>query len=137
MTHADAFDKFTNKERRLEKRLIRGESTEALMNLYEASQLRIKDEDVLDEAEIFSCQLLEESIKFLNHHEAQTVRNTIAHPHQRSFARFTKNNFIQDVINGKAGCGKALQELAYLDKAFMQALHRKELREFSRYPSNY
>ncbi|KAK1366691.1 Terpene synthase 3 [Heracleum sosnowskyi] len=130
---ADAFDKFMNKERKLEKRLIRGESTEALMSLYEASQLRIKGEDVLDEAESFSCQLLEERIKFLNHHEAQTVRNTIAHPCHRSFARFTKNNFIKDAIYGKAGFGKALQELAYLDTAFMQAIHRRELNEFSRW----
>lgn len=36
---ADAFDNFMNKERKLEKRVIRGESTEALMSFYEASQL--------------------------------------------------------------------------------------------------
>uniref|UniRef100_A0A164TKJ3 Terpene synthase like-27 n=1 Tax=Daucus carota subsp. sativus TaxID=79200 RepID=A0A164TKJ3_DAUCS len=129
--YADAFDKFMDKEKKLVRKLLRGESTEALMSLYEASQLRIEDEDVLDEAEFFSCQLLNERIKFLNHHEAHTVRNTIAHPHHRSLAGFTKNHYIKDVIRGKARCGKALQELAYLDRAFMQAIQRRELSEFS------
>uniref|UniRef100_A0A161ZN00 Terpene synthase like-28 n=1 Tax=Daucus carota subsp. sativus TaxID=79200 RepID=A0A161ZN00_DAUCS len=131
--HADAFDKFMNKEKKLVRKLLSGESTEALMSLYEASQLRIEDEDVLDEAEFFSCQLLNERIKFLNHHEAHAVRNTIAHPHHRSLAGFTKNHYIKDVIRGKARCGKALQELAYLDRAFMQAIYTRELSEFSRW----
>nr|XP_017217934.1 PREDICTED: (3S,6E)-nerolidol synthase 1-like [Daucus carota subsp. sativus] len=131
--HADAFDKFMNEDKKLVRKLLRGESTEALTSLYEASQLRIEDEDILDEAEFFSCQLLNERIKFLNHHEAWSVRNTIAHPLHRSLAGFTKNHFIKDIICGQAGCGKALEELAYLDRAFMQAIYTRELSEFSRW----
>ena len=122
-----------NEDKKLVRKLLRGESTEALTSLYEASQLRIEDEDILDEAEFFSCQLLNERIKFPNHHEARSVRNTIAHPLHRSLAGFTKNHFIKDVICGQAGCGKALQELTYLDRAFMQAIYTRELSEFSRY----
>ncbi|KAK1385150.1 Nerolidol synthesis [Heracleum sosnowskyi] len=127
---ADTFDNFVNIKRKLE---LMGESNEALMSLFEASQLRMEGEDVLDEAEFFSRQLLEERLKFLDHDQAITIRNTLAHPHHKSFARITEKHLITNVINGKAGYAKALQELAVLDIAVRRTMHEKELCAFSRW----
>lgn len=128
---ADVFDKFVNMKRKLE---ISGESNEALMSLYEASQLRMEGEDVLDEAEFLSHQLLEKRMKFVEDDQAAiTIRNTLAHPHHKSFARITEKHLITNVINGKHGYEKALKEVAILDIAFMRTMHEKELCAFSRW----
>lgn len=114
---------------------IRDESNEALMSLYEASQLRMDGEDILDEAEFLSRQLLEERMKFLNHDQAITVRNTLSHPHHRSFARITEKHLISNVINGKDGYGKVLQELAISDLAVTRTMLERESSAVSRYNS--
>lgn len=130
LIHADTFDNFVNMKRKLE---LRGQSNEALMSLFEASQLRMEGEDVLDEAEFLSRQLLQERMKFLDDDQAITIRNTLAHPHHKSFARITEKHLITNVINGKERYQKALQELAILDIAVMRTTHEKELCAFSRY----
>ncbi|XP_017218475.1 (3S,6E)-nerolidol synthase 1 [Daucus carota subsp. sativus] len=128
---ADVFDNFVNKKRNLE---IRGESNDALMSLYEASQLRIEGEDVLDEAECFSRLLLQERMEFLNNHDqAISIRNTLAHPHHKSFARITEKHIISNVTNGKDGYGKALQELAIMDLTVSRTMHDRELSAVSRW----
>lgn len=127
LTHADAFDKFINNKRELE---IAGNSNEALMSLYEASQLRIEGEGVLDEAEFLSRQLLEERMKFLDYDQAITIRNTLSHPYHKSFARISGKHLLGNVFDNEYG--KALQELATMDLTVMQIIHEKELSTFSR-----
>ncbi|WOG83788.1 hypothetical protein DCAR_0102966 [Daucus carota subsp. sativus] len=125
---ADAFDKFINNKRELE---IAGNSNEALMSLYEASQLRIEGEGVLDEAEFLSRQLLEERMKFLDYDQAITIRNTLSHPYHKSFARISGKHLLGNVFDNEYG--KALQELATMDLTVMQIIHEKELSTFSRW----
>ncbi|KAL1832933.1 hypothetical protein ACET3Z_002584 [Daucus carota] len=127
---ADAFNNFVNKTRNLE---IRGESNDALMSLYEASQLRVEGEEVLDEAEYLSRLLLQERMKFLNHDQSIAIKNTLAHPHHKSFARITEKHIISNVINGKEGNEKALQELVTTDLALMRTIHDRELGAVSRW----
>ncbi|TKY66666.1 terpene synthase 13 [Spatholobus suberectus] len=60
---AEVFYTFTNKDGKFNPKL--GENINGMIDLYEASQLGIPGEDILDEAGEFSCQILKEKRKSL------------------------------------------------------------------------
>lgn len=109
---------------------IVGEDISGLVNLYEASQLSMKGENILEEAEKFSSQLLNEKMTFVDQNQATTARNTLKNPFHKSLARFTAKHFVGD-LNCENECGKALQELARLDTNVIQSIHQAELLQVS------
>ncbi|XP_031287270.1 (3S,6E)-nerolidol synthase 1-like [Pistacia vera] len=85
----DMFNKFINKDGKFKQRVR--EDINSLMGLYEASQLCIGGEDVLDEARQFSSKLLNQSMSHLDPYQAKVVRNTLLYPYHRSSARWWKD----------------------------------------------
>ncbi|KAL2475528.1 S-(+)-linalool synthase [Abeliophyllum distichum] len=112
---ADIFNKFKGKDGTFEGKLkqdIRG-----LMELYEAAQLSLEGEEILDEAAKFSSQI---------------VGNRLKHPYHKSIARFTAKNYIREFqdINGWE---KTLKELAKMDYDMAKTAHLWELNQISKW----
>lgn len=110
---------------------IVGEDINGLIALYEASQLSIKGENILEEAAKFSSQILNEKMAFVDQHQARTARNTLRHPYHKSLAKFMAQNYIRD-FNAPDGWQHALVELANSDFNMARSIHQKELSEVSR-----
>ncbi|XP_044461235.1 (3S,6E)-nerolidol synthase 1-like isoform X2 [Mangifera indica] len=85
----DVFNRFTNKDGKFNQRLK--EDINGLLDLYEASQLCVQGEDVLDEARQFSSKLLNDSMTKLVDYQAEIVRNTLSYPYHRTLARWWKD----------------------------------------------
>nr|WOZ50755.1 terpene synthase [Boswellia serrata] len=122
---ADMFSSFTNKEGKIKQEV--GEDINGLIGLYEASQLSLVGEDVLDEARDFSAELLNEWVKHLDGHQARTVRNTLSYPYHKSLSRFVAKNFFVNNFHGENRWIHVLQELAKMDFDLVQSLHKKEI----------
>ncbi|CAA3015067.1 (3S,6E)-nerolidol synthase 1-like isoform X1 [Olea europaea subsp. europaea] len=111
---ADIFNKFKGKDGVFEGKLkqdIRG-----LMELYEAAQLVIEGEDILDEAAKFSGQIVSDRLK---------------HPYHRSIAEFTAKKYIRD-FQGINGWRKTLKELAKMNISVAQTANQQELAKISK-----
>ncbi|KAI3707566.1 hypothetical protein L6452_26192 [Arctium lappa] len=123
---ADAFMKFKGSDDKFEGKLnndIRG-----LMALYEASHLRVEGEMILDEAETFSCQLLEDAMKFLDDEQVKLmVIHTLENPYQKTLPLFNFNNSIKEFK------GTILQEVAEMEFNMMQSIHHMEIDQISRW----
>jgi (3S)-linalool synthase len=118
------FDTFKDNEGRFKQQLSSG--IMGLVSLYEASQLSIRGEDVLDEAGDYSYQLLRSSLTHLDYNQARLVRNSLDHPHHKSLASFTAKYFFNDEPNGWIG---ELQELAKTEFKRVQSQHQHEIVE--------
>ncbi|CAA2993786.1 (3S,6E)-nerolidol synthase 1-like isoform X1 [Olea europaea subsp. europaea] len=112
---ADIFNRFKGKDGVFEGKLkqdIRG-----LMELYEAAQLVIEGEDILDEAAKFSGEI---------------VSNRLKHPYHKSIARFTAKKYIRD-SEGINGWRKTLKELAKMNTSVAQTANQQELAKISKW----
>ncbi|KAJ0082419.1 hypothetical protein Patl1_10961 [Pistacia atlantica] len=125
----DIFNKFMNKDGKF-KQIVR-EDINSLMGLYEASQLCIGGEDVLDEARQFSSKLLNQSMSYLDPYQAKIVRNTLLYPYHRSSARFMAKKFFLSNFQGENEWIHVFQELAKMDFNLVQSLHRREIVQIS------
>lgn len=121
----DVFESFKDKAGIFE--VMLKQDIKGLMSLYEASQLSIDGEDILEEAANFSSHLLKEVMTFLHHDQATMVRNTLAHSYRNSTARFGIKDFIKDYK------GTILQELAQIDFNLVQSIHQSELVQITRW----
>ncbi|XP_059596344.1 (3S,6E)-nerolidol synthase 1-like [Vitis vinifera] len=126
---ADVLNNFKNKEGKFKQNLR--EDIRGLMGLYEASQLSI-GEDILEEAGNFSSLLLNACLQHLDRHQAAVVKNTLEHPHHKSWARFMTKNFLTD-FQGTNGWINALQELAKIDFNMVKSVHQKEMLQISKW----
>ena len=100
------------------------------MGLYEASQLSIEGEDILDQAADFSAKQLNGSLPRLdNHHQAKVISNTQRHPQHKSLAKFMAKNFLSDYNGPNAN---ALQELAKMDFNMSPSMYQKEMLQVSK-----
>lgn len=125
----DVFNNFRNKDGKFKLEInanIRG-----LMSLYEASQLSIEGEDILDQAAEFSAQLLNLWMTNLDHHRARVVGNTLRQPYHKSLARFLAKSYLGD-YRGPNGGVKSLQPLAKIDFQMVQSTHQKEILQASK-----
>ncbi|XP_023737000.1 (3S,6E)-nerolidol synthase 1 isoform X2 [Lactuca sativa] len=121
----DYFKKFKGNYKEFDRKLnydIRG-----LMALYEASQLRIEGEIILDEAEKFSYQILQERMKFLDDEQATMVRRTLENPCHKTLPFCSLKNSIRDYN------GTVLQELAELEFNLLQYVHQREINQILRW----
>ncbi|CAL5331980.1 unnamed protein product [Camellia sinensis] len=124
----DVFDKFKDKDGRFKTEL--SEDIRGLMGLYEASQLSIEGEDILDQAADFSAQQLNGWLTRLdNHHQAKVISNTLGHPQHKSLAKFMAKNFLSDYNGPNAN---VLQELAKMDFNMSRSMYQKEMLQVSK-----
>ena len=104
----------------------------ALMELYEAAQLSIEGEDILDDAAEFSSQLLNALLKYLDEDNAALVKNTLKHPYRKSMYKFKANNFMGSEVEGINGWENCLLELSNADFYMAQGIHRQELLQITK-----
>ncbi|KAH8512018.1 hypothetical protein H0E87_009273 [Populus deltoides] len=117
----EVFNNFKNEEGNFH--LIQENDVKGLMALYEASQLSMESEDILDEAGEFSAKLL-------NHHESEIVANTLKHPYHKSLARFMVKNLLNNIDIRNENI-KVFSELAKIDCEIVRSIHQKEILQIS------
>ncbi|KAF7802761.1 (3S,6E)-nerolidol synthase 1-like [Senna tora] len=130
---AEVFGKFmTEKEGRFNRKI--GEDIRGVMELYEASQLSIARESILDEAQEFSGKILRERSSHLDIHKAMFVKSTLERPFHKSLAVFTAKSFFGNSqgINNNGWLG-ALQDVAKMDFNLVQIAHNKEILQISKW----
>ncbi|KAI3745450.1 hypothetical protein L1987_58562 [Smallanthus sonchifolius] len=122
---ADVFASFKQKDGKFKGEIA--QDVKGLMALYEASQLSIEGEHIIEEAADFSSHGLKEKIPFLDQDEATMVNNTLQHSYQRTSPTFIAKKFIKHYT------GTTMCELAKLELAKVQLLHRTEVDLISRW----
>ncbi|THG04692.1 hypothetical protein TEA_006512 [Camellia sinensis var. sinensis] len=127
---ADVFNNFKAKNGKFKPEL--NADMRGLMSLYEASQLSIEGEDILDQAADFSTRVLNGLMPHLSHHQARVVSNTLGNPHHKSLARFMARDFLSDYTN-PSEWENVLQELAKMDFNMVQFTHQKEILQVSKW----
>ncbi|XP_019171837.1 PREDICTED: (3S,6E)-nerolidol synthase 1-like [Ipomoea nil] len=121
---ADVFNSFKGGNMKFKNAL--SEDIRGLMALHEASHLCIEDEDILDEASIFTTNLLSARLSNLDDSDALIVQNTLHYPYHKSLARFTINNYLK-TRNLENDWEKLLADLARMDFNAMQCIYREEI----------
>nr|AYV65218.1 (E)-nerolidol synthase [Ageratina adenophora] len=116
---ADVFANFKEKDGKFKGDIA--QDVKGLMALYEASQLSIEGEHIIDEAADFSAYELNEKIQFLDQDEVAMVKNTLQHSYQRTSSTFMVKKYIKHYN------GTTMSELAKLELAKVQSLHRTEV----------
>ncbi|KAA3478840.1 (3S,6E)-nerolidol synthase 1 [Gossypium australe] len=128
---AGVFNRFRDREGSFRHELCR--DIKGLMELYEASQLGIDGEDVLDEAREFSSQSLKKwRMAKVDLFSDRAIRNTLDQPFHKSLSRFTARNLLGTDFQGTNGWINILQELAKMDFNLVQSLHQKEIAHISK-----
>ncbi|KAJ0836462.1 putative S-linalool synthase [Helianthus annuus] len=113
----DVFSIFKQKDGKFKGELA--EDVKGLMALYEASQLSIEGDHMIEEAAYFSSHGLIEKIPFLDQDEATMVNDTLQHSYQRTSPTFMVKKFIKHYI------GTTMSELALLELAKVQSLRQE------------
>nr|GLL25074.1 (3S,6E)-nerolidol synthase 1-like [Ipomoea trifida] len=121
---ADVFNSFKGENMKFKDAL--SEDIRGLMALHEASHLSMEDEDILDEASIFTTHFLTEKLPHLDDRHALMVQNTLHYPYHKSLARFTAMNYLKN-HDLKNDWEKLLADLAIMDFNLMQYLYHKEI----------
>nr|GMD59532.1 (3S,6E)-nerolidol synthase 1-like [Ipomoea batatas] len=109
---ADVFSSFKGENMKFKDAL--SEDIRGLMALHEASHLSMEDEDILDEASIFTTHFLTEKLPHLEDRHALMVQNTMHYPYHKSLARFTAMNYLKN-HDLKNDWEKRLADLAIMD----------------------
>lgn len=126
IVYTDVFNKFKDKtENKFSPTL--GEDREGLMELFEASQVSIEGEHILEEAEEFSCYHLKELANRLSHHQARAIQNTLQQPYRKSVARLTATNFLEIFQAKEKDWMRVLQQVAKTDYKIVQSIHENEI----------
>ncbi|XP_050222326.1 probable terpene synthase 13 [Mercurialis annua] len=131
---SEVFDKLKDKEGKFDERLRY--DIEGLMELYEASQLSIKGEDLLDELGDYSYQLLNSWMTRVHHSQAKIVQNTLDHPHHKSLAKFMAQKYLSrdaHMRNNENRWMKELQELATFEFKMVQSKYQEEMLQILRW----
>ncbi|XP_060177748.1 tricyclene synthase Oc15, chloroplastic-like [Lycium barbarum] len=101
-----------------------------LIGLYEAAQLGIEGEHILDELANFlqACLAHNDSGG-----QARIIKETLEYPYHKTLASFKAKSFINN-FKGINGWGRStLQELAIIDYSITQETHQHELAQVSRF----
>ncbi|NP_001307264.1 (3S,6E)-nerolidol synthase 1-like [Solanum lycopersicum] len=102
-----------------------------LIGLYEASQLGVEGEYILDEIAKFSGDHLNACLA--NSDEARIIKETLKYPYHKSLSRWKNKSFINN-FKGINGWGKnTLKELANMDYFITKEIHQHELAQVFRW----
>ncbi|KAF1882158.1 hypothetical protein Lal_00038802 [Lupinus albus] len=132
-TSTEVFDKFIDKKGSFNQRLCG--NMKGIRDLYEASHLSIAGEDILDEAEQFSKQVLKERLlgNWFDNHEAKLVRNTLQHPSHKSMAMFTRRELFGDFHSMNNEWLGSFKDFAKNDFSLQKHIHQQEILQISRW----
>ncbi|XP_031127000.1 (3S,6E)-nerolidol synthase 1-like [Ipomoea triloba] len=122
---SDVFNSFKGENMKFKNAL--SEDIRGLMSLHEASHLCIEDdEDILDEAFLFSTNFLTARLPHLDDSHASMVQNTLHYPHHKSLPRFMTNHYLKN-HDLKTDWEKLLANLAIMDHNVMQRKYHEEI----------
>lgn len=133
---ADVFRKFKNYDDEPFRSSL-SQDINGLISLYEASQLGVEGEHILDEVANFSSEHLN---AYLAHNnscvQATIIKETLKYPYHKSLASYKAKSFINN-FKGINGWGRStLQELANMDYSITKEIHQHELAQVSRWWKN-
>ncbi|PHU21141.1 Germacrene C synthase [Capsicum chinense] len=127
---SDVFEKFTNHDGKFKETLTK--DVQGLLSLYEAAQLRVHGEEILEEALSFTITHLESMIPILSNLLKDQVREALSESIHTNLPRITARKYIciYENINSH---NKLLLRFAKLDFNIVQKVHQKELGELTRW----
>ncbi|KAF4350760.1 hypothetical protein G4B88_000907 [Cannabis sativa] len=128
----EVFAKYKNEKGKFKESIssdIRG-----MLNLYEASQMRVRREEILDEALIFTTTHLQSLVETsqLSSPYLDLVKHALMHPIRKSFQRREARLYIL-LYRKLPSHEELLLTLAKLDFNLLQQLHQKELNYITRW----
>ncbi|OIS99336.1 (3s,6e)-nerolidol synthase 1, chloroplastic [Nicotiana attenuata] len=131
---ADVFKKFKNKYNGTFG-LNLSQDISGLIGLYEAAQLGVEGEHILDEVANFSGEHLNAYLAHNNDScvQARIINDTLKYPYHKSLASYKAKYFITN-FRGINGWGRStLQELANINFSIAQEIHQHELSQVDRW----
>ncbi|KAK9151947.1 hypothetical protein Syun_010256 [Stephania yunnanensis] len=129
----DIFIKFKDEKVTFKSNLVG--DIKGLLSLYEAAHLSLHGEDILDDSLSFATTCLTRSIENLSppvSYLQRQVQHALEQPLQRGMPRLEARNYIS-FYQDMEGKNSSLEKLAKLDFNLVQALHRKELSDISKW----
>nr|WBW04448.1 terpene synthase [Ficus microcarpa] len=112
------------------------EDVRGMLSLYDAAQLRIHGEDILDKALAFTAAELSKSLEtgtITSIPLAAQVRHALKQQMRKNLPRLEAKHYMKYVYPEMASHNKALLKLARLEFNLQQSMHRKELSVLTRY----
>ncbi|KAH1121025.1 hypothetical protein J1N35_004185 [Gossypium stocksii] len=129
-----AFYKFKDKEGNFKSSLTN--DVQGLLELYEASYMRVHGEDILDEAIYFTTTHLTLAAATLDYPLSEQVTHALKQSIRRGLPRVEARRYIS-IYQDIESHNKALLEFAKIDFNLLQLLHKKELSEICRVVEGY
>ena len=123
---ADIFNKFKDSDGKLKESLR--DDVIGLQSLYEATHLRVRGEDLLDEALTFTTTHLESAANHLSPPFSKQVRHALNQPLWKGLPRVEARHYLS--LQGSRN--QTLLSFAKLDFNLLQHVHQKELSDIAR-----
>ncbi|XP_049344246.1 terpene synthase 9-like [Solanum verrucosum] len=129
---SDVFKQFTEQDGKFKETLAN--DVQGLLSLYEASHMRVQDEEVLEEALTFTTTHLESIVSNLSNNNSLKVEVTeaLSQPIRMTLPRMGARKYISIYENNDAH-NHLLLKFAKLDFNMLQKFHQRELSELSRW----
>ncbi|XP_060671920.1 (-)-germacrene D synthase-like isoform X2 [Ziziphus jujuba] len=126
----DMFSKFKDAEGKFKESLV--DDVRGMLSLYEATHLRVRGEDILDEALAFTTTHLERVASNMSHPLSHEVAHALNRPIRRGLprleARYYMSIYPKDPLHNEV-----LLTFAKLDFNFLQQVHKKEVSYIARW----
>nr|XP_043635879.1 beta-caryophyllene synthase-like [Erigeron canadensis] len=129
----DIFNNYKDKDGSFKESLMN--DAQGLLELYEATYLRVQGEDILDEALVFTRTRLENIANELvqsNHALSTQITEALKQPIHKRLPRLEALRYIP-FYQQQASHNESLLKLAKLDFNLLQSFHRKELSQLTRW----
>ncbi|KAL3334810.1 hypothetical protein AABB24_031164, partial [Solanum stoloniferum] len=127
---SDVFKKFTEQDGKFKETVTN--DVQGLLSLYEASHLRVRDEEILEEALTFTITHLESIVSNLSNNSLKVeVTEALSQPIRMTLPRMGARKYISIYENNDAH-NYLLLKFAKLDFNMLQKFHQRELSELTR-----
>ncbi|KAL8512340.1 hypothetical protein ACS0TY_018716 [Phlomoides rotata] len=124
------FDKFKDEEGGFK---FNAASVTGVLEFFEATYLRVHDDELLDRAHVFTRNYLESVLPSLSNPEAEQVGHALyQYSNRRGFTRLEARHYIP-IYEKTASHNPLLLKLAKLDFKLLQSMHKRELSEICRW----
>nr|WBW04301.1 terpene synthase [Ficus erecta] len=131
---AERFNKFKDENGNFKECVT--EDVRGMLSLYDAAQLRIHGENILDEALAFTTAQLSKSLEtgtITSIPLAAQVRHALKQQMRKNLPRLEAKHYMMYVYPNMASQNKSLLKLAKLEFNLQQSMYRKELSVLTRY----
>ncbi|XP_049408723.1 sesquiterpene synthase 12-like [Solanum stenotomum] len=128
---SDVFKQFTEQDGKFKETLTN--DVQGLLSLYEASHLRVQDEEILEEALTFTTTHLESMLPNMTNNSLKVqVTEALSKPIRKTVPRVGARKYIHIYENIEEH-NNLLLKFAKLDFNMLQKLHQQELNEITRW----